>query len=229
MNTSVLKNQSKSGIFSLTGNKDQFQLKALSFVFILCWLYFFKNATDPKDWWIENILVLLFLFILFITRKQFRFSSLSLLFIFFFLVLHIYGAEGAYTQNRLGLFLRDSLHLARNPYDRIVHFSFGFFMAYPVLDLCKNKLRVNEHILLLFVNMAILCLATIFELIEWGVAAFTDKVTGETYVATQGDPWDAQKDIILALVGSLIVTLFLKVYKNVFMSRSHVLSAKESQ
>jgi putative membrane protein len=49
-------------------------------------------------------------------------------------------------------------------------------------------------------------LATIFELIEWGVSVFTTKETGETYVATQGDVWDAQKDIILALLGSMIVT-----------------------
>ena len=64
--------------------------------------------------------------------------------------------------------------------------------------------------LYLSANMAILCFATVFELIEWGVAAFTDAATGETYVATQGDPWDAQKDIILALIGSVILTFILK-------------------
>ena len=61
--------------------------------------------------------------------------------------------------------------------------------------------------------MAILCLATVFEVIELGVAACTDKITGETYVASQGDPWDAQKDIILALIGSILFTVIYKLRK----------------
>ena len=185
--------------------------KILSMLFVIAWVVFFKTAKDPTDWWIENILVFIFLIGLFAAQKKFIFSDVSLLFIFTFLLLHIYGAKMAYTLNEMGEFLRNSFHLARNPYDRIVHFSFGFLMAYPFIDLLYNKFFVKGFGLFMITNMAILCLATIFELIEWGVAAFTDKVTGETYVATQGDPWDAQKDIILALVGSVLFTLFLQV------------------
>ncbi len=65
-------------------------------------------------------------------------------------------------------------------------------------------------------NMIIFSLATIFELIEWAVAAFTDSATGETYVATQGDPWDAQKDIILAVIGSILFLTVKKIFtKNI--------------
>jgi putative membrane protein len=184
--------------------------KILSGLFVIAWVIFFKTAKDATDWWLENILVFIFIISLFAAQKKFIFSDVSLLFIFAFLLLHIYGAKMAYTLNEMGEFLRSSFHLARNPYDRIVHFSFGFLMAYPFIDLLYNKFSVKGFGLVMITNMAILCLATIFELIEWGVAAFTDKVTGETYVATQGDPWDAQKDIILALVGSLLFTLFLQ-------------------
>ena len=185
----------------------------LNIIFAAAWIFFFRTATDPKDWWIENILVILFLGGLFIAKRKLNFSDLSLCCIYLFLFLHIYGAKMAYTHNELGEWLRNRFHLIRNPYDRIVHFSFGFLLAYPFTELISRKLKHGVGFMLLFMNMAILCLATIFELLEWAVAAFTDKATGETYVATQGDPWDAQKDIILALVGSLIISLIYRAVK----------------
>lgn len=185
----------------------------LSVVFIATWFYFFYSALDIKDWWMENILVMMFCAALAVSQKRFLFTNTSLVFIFLFLLLHLYGARMAYTQNELGLFLKNTFHLSRNPYDRIVHFSFGFLMIYPLCDYLIYTYRVSEKDLLLLSNMIIFSLATIFELIEWGVAAFTDSATGETYVATQGDPWDAQKDIILAVIGSVVFLNFYNIYK----------------
>jgi putative membrane protein len=182
-------------------------------VFAILWLSFYFAATDVKDWWIENILVIIFIVLLFFTRNKIRFSNPALFLVFAFLFLHVYGAKMAYTKNELGAFLQNTYHLQRNPYDRIVHFSFGFLLLYPFVELMKTRLLNKENFIYLFANMAILCLATIFELIEWGVSVFTDKITGETYVATQGDPWDAQKDIILAAVGAFLFTMFLKIKK----------------
>lgn len=186
----------------------------LNIIFAAVWIFFFRTAVDPKDWWIENILVILFITGLLITKQKLEFSNLSLCCIYFFLFLHIYGAKMAYTHNELGEWLRNRFHLTRNPYDRIVHFSFGFLLACPFTELISRKFKNSQGFVLLFMNMAVLCLATVFELLEWAVAAFTDKATGETYVATQGDPWDAQKDIVLALLGSVIISLvYLAVKK----------------
>ena len=176
----------------------------LTILFIATWFYFFYSAIDVKDWWMENILVIIFCVMLFVSQKRFVFSNTSLVFIFLFLLLHVYGARMAYTHNEMGEFFKQIFQLSRNPYDRIVHFSFGFLMTYPLHDYLTYKYSLSKKHLILIVNMIILCLATIFELIEWGVAAFTDSATGETYVATQGDPWDAQKDIILASIGCVI-------------------------
>lgn len=186
--------------------------------FTVLWLSFYFAATDVKDWWIENILVILFMAFLFFNRKKIQFTNAALFLIFAFLLLHVYGAKMAYTKNELGAFLQSTYNLQRNPYDRIVHFSFGFLLLFPFVELLKTRLANKENFVYLFANMCILCLATIFELIEWAVAAFTDKVTGETYVATQGDVWDAQKDIILASVGALLFTIFLKIKKPNFKS-----------
>ena len=104
---------------------------------------------------------------------------------FFFVMLHLYGAFYAYTQNALGSWLQNKFHLWRNPYDRIVHFSFGLFAAYPFRELLINKFRVSTRASWLLPIEIAFSFRTIFELIEWGVSVVT-KETGETYVATQG-------------------------------------------
>jgi putative membrane protein len=181
----------------------------LSITLIAAWFYFFYSSIDIKDWWMENILVFIFCVMLFLGQRKFIFSNTSIVFIFLFLLLHLYGARMAYTHNELGQFFKTSFHLARNPYDRIVHFSFGFLMMYPLCDYLNYSYKLSKKQLFLISNMIILSLATIFELIEWGVAAFTNSATGETYVATQGDPWDAQKDIILASLGAVLIFFYL--------------------
>ena len=187
-------------------------------LFTLTWVWLYMTAIDKTDWWIENILVFGFFFLIFFAQRKYVFSNTSLVFLFLFLALHIYGAQGAYTQNQFGEWLQAELQLSRNPYDRIVHFSFGFLLAYPLIEYLTSLRMYDKH-LIFNVNMAILSLATVFELLEWGVASVTDAATGQTYVATQGDPWDAQKDIFLALIGSMLFSIFY----NMFFSAKSIL------
>ena len=195
------------------------QFITLTIVLTVAWFYFFYSAIDIKDWWMENILVILFCMVLFFSQKKFIFSNTSIVFIFLFLLLHLYGARMAYTHNELGEFFRDLFQLSRNPYDRIVHFSFGFLMTYPLKDYLLYKFLLPKKYLFIVINMIVLCLATIFELIEWGVAAFTNSATGETYVATQGDVWDAQKDIILASIGCILFFFLHSIWKKIFSTK----------
>jgi putative membrane protein len=122
-------------------------------------------------------------------------------------LIHLYGAFYAYTQNALGAWLQNTFDLWRNPYDRIVHFSFGLFMAYPFRELLLNKFKVSPVTGWLLPIEIAFSFGTLFELIEWGVSVVTTKETGETYVATQGDVWDAHKDILLAAVGAAVTML----------------------
>jgi putative membrane protein len=182
-------------------NKLVWLLAALLFGY---WVYGWFNCIDRQDWIIENLLVVIGLSILVITRKWHRFSDLSYCCIFLFVLLHLYGAFYAYTQNALGAWLQSELGLWRNPYDRIVHFSFGLLMAYPFHELLGNRYRISGRASWLLPVEIAFSLGTVFELIEWGVSEVTTKETGETYVATQGDVWDAHKDILLAAVGAAI-------------------------
>ena len=176
----------------------------LASLFLSYWIYGWFFCLYKQDWIIENLLVVICLTLLVVTRKWHTFSDLSYLCIFLFVMLHLYGAFYAYTENNLGNWLQNKYHLWRNPYDRIVHFSFGLFMAYPFRELLINKFRVSTRASwLLPIEMAF-SLGTVFELIEWGVAEVTTKQTGETYVATQGDVWDAQKDILMAAIGAAV-------------------------
>jgi putative membrane protein len=182
-------------------------------VFSVCWLIFYQNCIDKTDWWLENILVIIGLIFLFSNRRFFKFNNTSYCCICCFMLLHIYGAMYAYTQNLFGEWLQNRFQLQRNPYDRIVHCSFGLFLFIPISDYLKNKILVKDKFLVLLTLLIILSLASGFELIEWLVAEFTTKETGETYVATQGDVWDAHKDIVLALLGGIITATGVK-WKN---------------
>lgn len=188
-------------------------------IFLIAWLYFFATTRDTTNWWIENILVILFIPWFYYLHKRFLLSDLSVVCIFLFLLMHSYGAQMSYTYNQVGAWLQDTYHLSRNPYDRFVHFNFGFLIAYPVLDYLVNRFKAPLKYAYGIMIMFVLSLATIFELIEWTVAALTDSETGETYVATQGDVWDAHKDIALALLASIIIAIIHHFYKNNKLSK----------
>ena len=197
---------STTGRIPLSNNKFVWLLSSLLLAY---WVYGWFNCIDLQDWIIENLLVVMGLSILFITRKWHRFSDLSYACIFLFVFLHLYGAFYAYTQNALGDWLQNRFNLWRNPYDRIVHFSFGLLMAYPFRELLINRFRVSSKASWLLPVEISFSFGTLFEMIEWGVSELTTKETGETYVATQGDVWDAHKDIALAALGASITMLIV--------------------
>lgn len=182
-------------------------LWVIACLFLFYWVYGWFNCYNLEDWIIENILVVIGLSILLFSSRWHRFSDLSYLCIFLFVMLHLYGAFYAYTQNAVGEWLQNKYHLWRNPYDRIVHFSFGFLMAYPYREILLKKFGVSWRASWLLPVEIAFSLGTVFELIEWGVAEFTTKETGETYVATQGDVWDAHKDIAMAALGAGIAMM----------------------
>jgi putative membrane protein len=184
--------------------KQNVFLIGLTVLFIAIWLYRYINNHDTIDWFLENILVVLFALYMSFSYKKFKYSDISYFFFFGFLMLHIYGAQYAYTQNPLGEYFQNKYNLWRNPYDRVVHFSFGFLLAYPVRDVLVNRMQLKNKWQYLLPVEIITSLATIFELIEWLVEALTPKAIGQSYVATQGDPYDAHKDIALAILGAAI-------------------------
>lgn len=157
----------------------------------------------------ENTLVIIFLSILGFTMRRFQFSDLTYTFIFIYLCLHIYGAKYTYAENPFGYWLKDYFHFQRNHYDRIVHFSFGFMLAYPMRDFFINKMEFPKWVVWLLPIEITLSFSCLYELIEWAVADVFFPEQGIAYLGTQGDTWDAQKDMFMAFCGAMIITLLV--------------------
>ena len=188
-------------------------LQAYLIVFFSMWMSTLLGTTDIMNWLLENVLVFLFLGFLAYSYRYYQFSDLSYLLICVYLCLHVYGSKYTYAENPLGYFLQDTFGSARNPYDRIVHFSFGFLLAYPMREAFLNWLKFPVWVSWALPIEITLSVSGMYELIEWGVADIFFPAQGDAYLGTQGDVWDAQKDMFLATTGAIIATTIVSVIK----------------
>jgi len=193
-------------------SKNRFLL-IISSLFLIFSINTFIGTTDLANWLLENTLVFIFIIVIISTYKKFQFSDLSYLLIFVFLLLHVYGAEYTYAENPFGYWLKDVLNLQRNQYDRIVHFSFGFLLAYPLRELFLIGFQFPKGVAWILPIEITLSIGAFYELIEWAVADLFFKEQGMAYLGTQGDIWDAQKDIFLAFLGAVIATTLISIIK----------------
>ena len=188
-------------------------LKAYLGVFLLFWLYTFIGTTDRANWFTENVLTALLLIGLAVTQRKFRFSDLSYTLIFVYILLHIYGAMYTYAENPLGYWLKALFQGERNQYDRIVHFSFGFMLAYPMRDHFKNHFQWPNWVCWVLPVEITMSFSAAYELIEWAVADLFFPAQGHAYLGSQGDVWDAQKDMGLAFSGAVLAMLLASTIK----------------
>lgn len=208
--------------FTIAISKDRMPFRKniwlLTFVaaFILVWANSFIGTTDMANWLLENTLSFIFVVFLIITYKKHQFSDLSYLLICVYLCLHVYGSKHSYAENPLGYWLQDLFHWSRNHYDRIVHFSFGFLLAYPMREMFLKWLKYPRWVAWLLPIEITLSISAFYELIEWAVADLFFKAQGAAYLGTQGDTWDAQKDIFLAFCGAIIATTIVSSVKKIF-------------
>jgi putative membrane protein len=181
-------------------------LQVFILTFLAVWASTLFGTTDINNWLLENALVFIFLAFLIISYRHYQFSDLSYLLICIYLCLHVYGSKYTYAENPVGFWLQDVFGTTRNPYDRIVHFSFGFLLAYPMREVFLKWLRFPTWVAWALPIEITLSVSGLYELIEWGIADIFFPEQGDAYLGTQGDPWDAQKDIFLATLGAILAT-----------------------
>ena len=168
------------------------------------------TAIAPRDWptWLlENILVVLAIGVLVLTYRQFAFSNLSYLLIALFLALHANGAHTGYMHSPIGAWLRDTLELRRNPYDRVIHCAFGLLLAYPLRELLVRTGGIRGWAANWLPVILVLAASTCFEVIESVVAAIVSPDSGPAWLGAQGDEWDAHFDMGMALLGAVAAML----------------------
>lgn len=190
-----------------------------SILFLGLWLNTLIFTPDLNNWIIENTLTILALVFLIKTKNKWPFSVISYTLIFIFLCLHVYGSKYTYAENPLGYYIQDVFSLSRNHYDRMVHFGFGFLLAYPLNEFLFTHLKIDSRLNYLLPIEIILSISGLYEIIEWAVADIFFPEQGVAYLGTQGDSWDAQKDMFLAFLGAFIVMLFLAGYRRINLKK----------
>ncbi len=173
---------------------------------------FIGSAIAPRDrftWWLEVAPAIVGVLVLLATYRRFPFTPLAYSLIFAHCVVLLIGGHYTYAEVPLFNWLRDTLGLARNHYDRVGHFAQGFcpaIIAREILLRC-SPLRPGRW---LFFIAACICLAisAAYELIEWLVAECTG-TAATAFLGTQGDVWDTQWDMLLALIGATLSMLLL--------------------
>lgn len=174
---------------------------------VLAW-----SGIAPKDrftWFLEVAPVLIAVPFLVATRARFTLTPLAYVLIAVHAVILMIGGHYTYAEMPLFNWLRDSLDLARNHYDRVGHIAQGFIPAIVAREVLirLSPLRPGGW---LFFLATCFCLAfsAFYELIEWWVAVGTGD-DAVAFLATQGDVWDSQWDMFLALLGALASQLLL--------------------
>lgn len=178
-------------------------------VFIAVWIWAAIEPLQPKTWLIENALVFLFVPIIILAGFYFKLSNTSYTLITAFMILHVIGSHYTYAQVPFGYFIQDILGSSRNMYDRLVHFAFGLLLFYPIREVFMRLSAARGAWSFWFPVELTFALAAIYEIIEWMAAITVDPAAGLAFMGSQGDVWDAQKDMLLAGIGALIAGIIV--------------------
>ena len=198
-------------------------LLILATLFFVLWTALAIKPHYRGDWALENLIVVAFVVLVATFHRRMLLSRISYTLIFLFLCLHEVGAHYTYAevpydrwfQSLFGTSLNPLLGWERNNFDRVVHFSYGLLLAYPVREVFLRVANVRGfwgYFLPLDLTMST---SMIYELFEWAAAALFGGGLGAAYLGTQGDIWDAHKDMALASAGAalaMVITGLLNVY-----------------
>ena len=176
------------------------------------WLPLGIAPLHRDDWLLENVLLVLACAGLALTYGRFPFSRISYALIFVFLCLHTIGAHYTYAevpydrwwQALTGSSFNELVGWERNNFDRVVHLAYGLLLAYPIREVFLRVAGVRGfwgYFLPLDLTMSS---SMLYELIEWVAAEVFGGDLGAAYLGTQGDVWDAHKDMALASLGALL-------------------------
>lgn len=187
-------------------NKSAFP-KVLFVIYLVFCSLLAINPLDRGVWFVENAtvwVVVLALLVLYI--RGFRFSNVSYLFMSVFIFMHTIG--GHYTFEKVPFdFISDFFGMARNNYDRIAHFSVGFY-AFPIVEWVRAKKAISQKWLATIFALAIIVtIAALYEIFEWWYAVHSDPKAGIAVLGSQGDIWDAQKDMLADTLGGVFAVI----------------------
>jgi putative membrane protein len=198
----------------LSGRPSRRYPAALLAAFGVVWVALAIHPLFRQDWLLENMLVFIAVPILVATSGRLRFSNVTYTCLFAFFCLHEIGAHYTYSlvpyddwmQAVTGHRLNDFLGWQRNHYDRLLHFLYGLLVAPAAIELFAYYGRYARTWAFLFPFLFMASHSVVYELVEWAAAVAFGGDLGQAYLGTQGDIWDAQRDMAFAMLGSLLTT-----------------------
>jgi len=194
------------------GKGRQWYLLGLAAIFTALWIAMAFNPVSREAWLLENVLLLAGVLVLAVTYRWLPLSRISYTMIFAFLCLHTVGAHFTYSlvpydewfMSLAGFSLNEAMGWERNHFDRLVHFAYGLLLAYPIREVFLRIVQVRGFWGYFLPLDLTLSTSAMYELIEWGAAMLFGGDLGMDYLGTQGDIWDAHKDMTLAALGATI-------------------------
>lgn len=173
-------------------------------LYLAVWIWSAWSPHYRFDWVLENMLPTVLAVVLLLGFRRLPLSDVSCLLLFLFLALHQIGAHFTYSEVPFGWAIGAFFGSERNHFDRLVHFSFGFLLFYPMREIFIRFVTPSSFL----AGLCALALNTagsaIFEIMEMVIAKLVNPEAGAAYLGTQGDIWDAQMDMTMALAGSLV-------------------------
>ena len=174
---------------------------------------------DRATWWMEVAPVLIAAPILAVTYRHFPLTTLLYCLIVIHALVLILGGTYTYARVPLGFWLQEWFGFERNPYDRIGHFMQGFVPAMLAREILLRTRSVATKKMAAFLSLCVaLAFSAFYELIEWWAALALGQGAHE-FLGTQGDPWDTQADMLLALVGAMLALAALSRIHDLHIER----------
>jgi putative membrane protein len=173
--------------------------------YVVLWMWAAVNPYDRATWYAENIPIMILVGSLLVAYvRGFRPSSLAWILMAVLPYWHTVG--GHYTFERVPFdWFNNLFGFKRNMFDRIGHFSVGFY-AFALIEYLESRNKMSRALACTFAIFTIAFVAMSYELIEWGYAATAGGESGANFLGSQGDIWDAQKDMLMDTLGALTVT-----------------------
>lgn len=191
---------------------DSSRTPLLIALFVLTMIALAASGWRPHDrttWWLEVAPVLIVVPVLWFTRERYPLTTLLYVLIFVHALVLMLGGAYTYARVPLGQWVQQAFDLSRNPYDKLGHFMQGFVPAIAAREILLRGGYVRGRRMVALVCVCIaLAISAAYELVEWAAAVALGQGADE-FLGTQGDPWDTQSDMAMALVGAIVALAVL--------------------
>ena len=184
----------------------------------------FATVMDPPagrlSWLLEVGPGLAGIIVLILTHRRLPMSHMVYFCVFLHMFILIYGGYYTYAETPLGNWAKEAFDFDRNHYDRVGHIALGVFPAFIIREVLLRKTPLQRGGWLYFIVLSIvLAVAAFWELLEWWITLLVASEVGTAFLGSQGDIWDAQWDMLLALVGAGVALPLLSGFHDRSMAK----------